>query len=297
MDDVSFDVRPGTVTGFLGPNGAGKSTTMRLVLGLMRPTAGSATVNGVPYRSLERPNRVLGALLESRGAHPRRSVHAHLTALAYGSGLPKGRVDAVLDLVGIASAADRRVRELSLGMSQRMGIAAALLGDPEIVMLDEPGNGLDPSAVIWLRGLRRTLAEQGRTVLVSSHLMSEQAAVVDRLLIMGRGRLLADAPIQEVLARYSANQVRIRPRTDQLEPLRGRLEQAGGEPRTSADGLVTVTGLTIEAVGDLIAGNGFTVYELTSERTTLEDAFRRITEQDVEFTTRPRRDLVAGGAR
>jgi ABC-2 type transport system ATP-binding protein len=201
VDDLTFDVQPGTVTGFLGPNGSGKSTTMRLIMGLDTPTRGTARIGGLPYQSLDWPLRTVGALLEARSFHPGRTARAHLTALAGGGGIPRRRVEEVLSLVGLSDAASRRAGKFSLGMGQRLGIAAALLGDPRVLLLDEPVNGLDPEGVRWIRGLMRSLAAEGRTVLVSSHLISELAQTADRVIVIGHGRLLADTTVEDLAAR------------------------------------------------------------------------------------------------
>lgn len=283
LNDVSFDVPPGSVTAFLGPNGAGKSTTMRILLGLEGQTSGTATIQGAPYRHLHRPLATVGALLESRGAHPRRSVRCHLTALARGSGLAERRVSEVLELVGLAAVGHQAAGRLSLGMSQRMGIAAALLGDPATVILDEPTNGLDPAAIIWLRGLLTDLAAQGRTVFVSSHLMSEQALLADRIVVIGRGEILAAGRTRELVSRYSHDRVRIRT-TDRHHPrLQQVLRDAGGTTHPHPQNALDVTGLPPETVGDLIARHGIIVYELTPQGVSLEEAFMRLTAPDNEF--------------
>ncbi|KOU41483.1 hypothetical protein ADK55_28795 [Streptomyces sp. WM4235] len=293
LNDVSFDVPPGSVTAFLGPNGAGKSTAMRILLGLDRPTGGTATIHGVPYRELHRPLTVVGALLESRGAHPRRSVRSHLTALARGSGLPKHRVTDVLELVGLATVSHQPTGRLSLGMSQRMGIAAALLGDPGTVILDEPMNGLDPAAIIWLRGLLTDLATQGRTVLVSSHLMNEQALLADRIIVIGRGEILAAGRTRELVSRYSPDRVRIRTTEHHHAQLQHALRAAGGTTHPHPQHTLEVTGLPPETVGALIARHGITVYELTPQGVSLEEAFMRLTTPDNEFAARTTSGRVA----
>lgn len=283
LNDVSFDVRPGSVTAFLGPNGAGKSTTMRILLGLDRQTSGTATIHGTPYRCLHRPLTAVGALLETRGAHPRRSVRGHLTALAQGSGLAKRRVNEVLELVGLADVGHQAAGRLSLGMSQRMGIAAALLGDPATVILDEPMNGLDPAAIIWLRGLLAKLAAQGRTVFVSSHLMSEQALLADQIVVIGRGEILATGRTHELVSRYAPDRVRIRTTDRHHARLQQVMRAAGGATHPCPQHALEVTGLPPETVGDLIARHGIPVYELTPQGVSLEGAFMRLTAPDNEF--------------
>ncbi|MFE0036464.1 ATP-binding cassette domain-containing protein [Streptomyces sp. NPDC059015] len=285
VDRLTFTVRPGRVTGFLGPNGAGKSTTMRLVLGLGRPTSGSATIGGRAYGSLRAPLRHVGALLDAHAVHGSRSARNHLRSLAVANGLPDRRVEEVLDGAGLTETADRPVGEFSLGMRQRLGVAAALLGDPGVVMLDEPSNGLDPEGVVWIRGLLRRLAAEGRTVLVSSHLMSETAAFADHLVVLGRGRLLADMSIRTFLD--AAGPPRVRLRTTQPARLLSALTRRGHSAESGEDGHVSVVGLRAEDVGILAAGEEIPVLELTDERLSLEEAYLRLTAADAQFVSGP----------
>ena len=284
VDGISFTVEPGRVTGFLGPNGAGKSTTMRMVLGLDRPTSGSVTVNGRRYADFPAPLREVGALLEARALHPGRSARAHLRWLAASNGIPRTRVDEVLDLVGLTAVADQRVGRFSLGMGQRLGIAAALIGDPPVVVLDEPVNGLDPEGIRWVRTLARDLAAEGRTVFVSSHLMSEMALTADHLVVIGRGRVLADCSTAEFVAQHAASHVRVRsPQHDQVATLLRRegLDVAahGGELR--------VQGRDAAAVGELVGRSGLLLHDLTLVRSSLEDAFMTLTADSVEYAATP----------
>ena len=280
VDGISFTVEPGRVTGFLGPNGAGKSTTMRMVLGLDRPTAGSVTVNGHRYPDSPAPLREVGALLEARAVHPGRSARDHLRWMAASNGIPATRVDEVLDLVGLTSVAGQRAGRYSLGMGQRLGIAAALLGDPPVVVLDEPVNGLDPEGIRWVRTLAQDLARQGRTVFVSSHLMSEMALTAEHLVVIGRGRVLADCSTAEFIARHAASYVRVRsPRRGEVaELLRGHDLEV-----TAADDELRVQGLDAAGIGDLAAAAGLGLHELTLVRSSLEDAFMTLTADSVEF--------------
>jgi ABC-2 type transport system ATP-binding protein len=285
VDGLTFDVRPGHVTGFLGPNGAGKSTTMRLILGLDAPTAGTVTVGGVPYRRMRRPLHQVGATLEAAAVHPGRSARAHLTALARSNAIPRRRVDEVLGLVGLDAVASRRVGTFSLGMAQRLGVAAALLGDPGVLLLDEPVNGLDPEGVAWIRGLLRSLAAEGRTVLVSSHLMAEMALTAYELIVLGRGRLVAQTSLQDFVRRAGAARVTVR------SPDRGRLaELLRREGATveagDADELV-VRGVDCAAVGRAAARNGIELHELAARQASLEEAFMRLTADAVDHRSRP----------
>ena len=284
VEDLSFTVQPGRVTGFLGPNGSGKSTTMRMILGLDAPTSGTATVDGRPYAEHQAPMRVVGALLEARGTHPGRTARAHLRALAATHGISDTRIDEVLDMVGLTGAADRRAGGFSLGMGQRLGIAAALLGDPAVVMLDEPVNGLDPDGVQWIRRLLRSLAGEGRTVFVSSHLMSEMALTAEHLVVIGRGRLIADVPVDELIAQASRDVVTVRtPDASQL----GQLLAGPGIAITRAgDELLEIEGAGARAIGDLAAHHGLAVHELTPRRATLEEAFMDLTRDAIEFDAR-----------
>ncbi|MEU4144592.1 ABC transporter ATP-binding protein [Streptomyces parvulus] len=285
VDDLTFTVRPGRVTGFLGPNGAGKSTTMRLVLGLDRPTSGTATVGGRPYTALAEPLRHVGALLDADAAHGSRTARDHLRVLAASNRLPARRVDEVLEQTGIAPVARRRVRTYSLGMRQRLGIAAALLGDPEVVMLDEPSNGLDPEGIIWIRELLRRLAAGGRTVLVSSHLMNETASFADHLVVLGRGRLLADLPMREFIdARV---QPRVRVRTSDATGLKAALARHGHAAVEHVDGYWTVPDARVDDIGRVLSGAGVPVLELASEEGTLEQAYLDLTAAETEFTAQP----------
>ncbi|GAA1862064.1 ABC transporter ATP-binding protein [Asanoa iriomotensis] len=271
VDELSFTVRPGQVTGFLGPNGAGKSTTMRMILALDRPTAGRATVGGRPYRAHAAPLCAAGALLDARAAHPGRTARDHLVALGQTHGIPPARADALLDEVGLAAAARRRVGGFSLGMAQRLGIAAALLGDPAVVLLDEPVNGLDPDGVLWMRTLLKRLAADGRTVLVSSHLMSEMAVTADHLLVIDRGRLLADTSLDALIGRAG---VFVRgPRTDALRDL---FRSHGAAVADEGAGLL-VTGLEADAIGAVATGRGLVLHELTPRRASLEQAYMELT--------------------
>jgi ABC-2 type transport system ATP-binding protein len=282
VDRLTFTVEPGRVTGFLGPNGAGKSTTMRLVLGLDRPTSGTATIGGRPYATIDEPLRHVGALLDAQAAHGSRTARNHLRALAVSNRIPARRVDEVLEEAGLASVAGRRIKTFSLGMRQRLGIAAALLGDPQVVLLDEPSNGLDPEGIIWIRELLRRLAREGRTVLVSSHLMSETTSFADHLVVLGRGRLLADTPMQDFLDAHSHARVRVR--TTDPARLRATLVRKGYEVAQSDDGRWLVDGAKAEEIGALAAGEGVPILELIDEQASLEQAYLALTADDTEFT-------------
>jgi ABC-2 type transport system ATP-binding protein len=284
VDGLSFAVEPGVVTGFLGPNGSGKSTTMRLILGLDAPTAGTVTVNGKLYRDHAAPLHEVGALLEARSVHTGRSAYNHLLALAQTHGIPRRRVDGLIDLVGLREVASKRVGTFSLGMGQRLGIAAALLGDPHTVMLDEPVNGLDPEGIHWIRNLLKGLAADGRTVFVSSHLMSEMALTADHLIVVGRGRLIADTSVADFLRHASGNVVRVR--SPQADELRARLASGADVSVESVEpGLLEVTGLTAAQIGDAAAEYGIALHELTPQQASLEEAFMDLTRDDVEFKT------------
>ncbi|HEY6961637.1 MAG TPA: ATP-binding cassette domain-containing protein [Gaiellaceae bacterium] len=281
VDSLTFDVKPGIVTGFLGPNGAGKSTTMRLVLGLDRPTAGHVTVNGKPYEEHHAPLHEVGALLEARSIHTGRSARNHLRALAQTHGISKRRVEELIDLVGLHDVARKRAGKFSLGMGQRLGIATALLGDPQTVMLDEPVNGLDPEGIQWIRALLRGLASEGRTVFVSSHLMSEMSLTADHLIVIGRGKLIADTSVQEFVAAASKNLVRVR------TPNRVALQQAvaslGGTLEEQPDGAFEVAGISATTLGDAAAANGIVIHELTPHQASLEEAFMELTRGELEY--------------
>ena len=285
VDGLSFAVRPGQVTGFLGPNGAGKSTTLRLILGLDAPTSGTATVDGRPFRDRRRGLRVAGALLDATAVPAGRSAAAHLAALARGNGLPAARAAAVLEEVGLAEVARRRAGGFSLGMKQRLGIAAALLGDPGVLIFDEPVNGLDPEGIHWVRGLFRGLAARGRTVLVSSHLMSEMEHTADHLIVIGRGQLIADCPVTAFVERGSQSSVAVR--TPSPLALRTALARAGGSAADGPDGSLEVSGLTAAQVGELALAQGIALHELAPRRGTLEEAFMEL--------TAGRLDYLAGG--
>jgi ABC-2 type transport system ATP-binding protein len=280
VDGLSFTVPPGVVTGFLGPNGAGKSTTMRIILGLDRPSSGTALIDGRPYAALRGPLHHVGALLDAKDVHPGRTARAHLTALAHSNGIPTRRVDEVLELTGLSAVAKKRIRGFSLGMSQRLGIAATMLGDPDVLMFDEPVNGLDPEGIVWIRTFMRAMAAEGRTVFVSSHLMSEMALTADHLVVIGRGRLLADVATRDFIDASSGNSVRVRsPQREQLaDVLRGR-----GLTTSDVDGYLQVQGATTEQVGDLAAAHGLTVHELFVQRASLEAAFMEMTSGSVEY--------------
>ncbi|MFH8617517.1 ATP-binding cassette domain-containing protein [Streptomyces sp. NPDC017979] len=282
VDRLSFTVRPGVVTGFLGPNGAGKTTTLRMVLGLNRPTSGSVTVDGRPFGSRPRGLRHVGALLDAHDVHGGRSARAHLTALAVGNGLPRDRVAVVLAQVGLANAAGRRIGGFSLGMKQRLGIAAALLGDPPVLLFDEPLNGLDPEGVLWVRGLFGQLAAQGRTVLVSSHLMREMEQTAEDLVVVGRGRLIAAEGLREFAARSTP--LRVGVRTPDADVLSELLVRAGATVRAEGDGSSTVTGLAAERIGELAFAHGVRLYELTPRSASLEEAFLHLTADSVEHS-------------
>jgi len=277
VDDLSFEVGEGAITGFLGPNGAGKTTTLRTLLGLVSPTSGTATFGGRPYRKLPEPSREVGALLEASGFHPGRSARDHLRVLAMAAGIPAGRVDEVLGLVGLTDAATRRVGGYSLGMRQRLGLAAALLGDPRVLVLDEPANGLDPEGVHWLRVLLRHLAAEGRSVLVSSHVLAEMAQTVDHVVIIARGRLVAQSSLAELTARTGQ---RVRVRTPQVEALRGALAARGVTVEAAGPDELLVTGASTEAVGRAVADAGVVVYEMRLERSDLEAAFLELTTRE-----------------
>ncbi|MFE9602323.1 ABC transporter ATP-binding protein [Streptomyces hokutonensis] len=282
VDHVTFGVRPGKVTGFLGPNGAGKSTTMRLVLGLDRPTSGTATVGGRPYAALAEPLRHVGALLDAQAAHGSRTGRDHLRALAASNRIPAARADAMLEETGLASVARRRVKTYSLGMRQRLGIAGALLGDPEVILLDEPSNGLDPEGIVWIRELLRRLAAEGRTVLVSSHLMNETASFADHLVVLGRGRLLADTPMRDFIDARVQPHVRVR--TTDAGALKAALAGHGHDAVEHEDGHWTVTHARVDEIGALLSAAGVPILELASTEGTLEQAYFDLTAAETEFT-------------
>ena len=281
VDRLSFDVHAGQVTGLLGPNGAGKSTTIRMILGLDTPSAGRALLVGQPYRTLSRPLCTVGALLDAGAVHPGRSASAHLAWLAATAALPRRRIAEVLDLTGLTAVAGKRVGSFSLGMRQRLGIAAALLGDPPIVVFDEPVNGLDPEGIIWVRTLMRELAAGGRTVFVSSHLMSEMALTADHLIVLGRGRLIANASMTDFIATSAPGDVLLRsPHRDRLGSL---LTNAGAVVQTEADDCLAVSGLALEAISELAAAHQVSVYELRQRTASLEDAYLTLTQDAIDF--------------
>jgi ABC-2 type transport system ATP-binding protein len=281
VDHLSFQVRPGRVTGFLGPNGAGKSTTLRLILGLDLPSEGSGTVNRRPFAEHRRPLFEVGAMLEAKPIHPGRSAYNHLLALAQSNGIGRCRVSEVVELVGLESVVGKRAGGFSLGMGQRLGIAAALLGDPGVLILDEPVNGLDPEGILWIRNLLRSLAAEGRTILVSSHLMSEMAQTADDLIVIGRGRLIAQSTVEEFIKASSHNFVRLR------SPMRNRLAQLlqaeGASVSVDGDGALAVTGMTAEAIGELAGAHSVVLYELSLQHASLEEAFMELTGDSVEY--------------
>jgi len=281
VNNLSLDVAPGKVTGFLGPNGAGKTTTMRLILGLDFPNAGTVTIDGKRYASMAYPMRELGALLDAKAVHGGRSAYNHLLCLAQTNNLPKRRVGEVLELVGLTEVARKRTKGFSLGMSQRLGIAATLLGDPKILMFDEPVNGLDPEGILWIRNFMKTLAAEGRTVFVSSHLMSEMENTADHLIVIGRGQLLADCTMDEFIARSSGQTVRVA--TPQPDLLVKAVAEAGGSAVNGADGTLIVSGLVAAQVGDLAFEHGVRLHELTVVRASLEAAFMELTADSVEY--------------
>jgi ABC-2 type transport system ATP-binding protein len=284
VDDVSFTVHPGIVTGFLGPNGAGKSTTMRMIVGLDAPTAGTVRVNGRSYRSFEAPLHEVGALLEARAIHTGRSAYHHLLAMAQTHGIGRGRVDEVIDLVGLGSVARKRAGGFSLGMGQRLGIASALLGDPQTLVLDEPSNGLDPEGILWIRTLLKQVASEGRTVFLSSHLMSEMAVTAEHLVIVGRGRVIADTTVQEVVAQASADAA-VRVRSPQATALREVLADERVQIESSERGVLEVRGLSAERIGEIAAERQLVLHELTPQLASLEDAYMRLTGDAVEYRT------------
>jgi ABC-2 type transport system ATP-binding protein len=281
VNDLTFAIEPGKVTGFLGPNGAGKTTTMRLILGLDYADAGSVTLGGRKYQGLDYPMREVGALLDAKAVHGGRSAYNHLLCLAQTNNLPKGRVGEVLELVGLSEVARKRSKGFSLGMSQRLGIAATLLGDPQVLMFDEPVNGLDPEGILWIRNLMKALAAEGRTVFVSSHLMSEMENTADHLIVIGKGKLIADCTMAEFIARSSGAAVRVRtPSADQLVLA---LTDKGGTATADGDGALLVRGMTTEAVGDVAFEQGIRLHELSVMRASLEEAYMEVTADSVEY--------------
>ncbi|MFH8928355.1 ABC transporter ATP-binding protein [Streptomyces pristinaespiralis] len=284
--NLSFQVRPGAVTGFLGPNGAGKSTTMRMILGLDRPTSGQVTIGGLPFRQLPNAPRQVGALLDAKAVHGGRTARNHLLSLAQLSGIPDRRVDEVLGVVGLQGVAKRRSKGFSLGMGQRLGIAAALLGDPQVLLFDEPVNGLDPEGILWVRNLMKQLASEGRTVFVSSHLMSEMALTADHLIVIGRGQLMADMSVKDFISHNSADFARVRtPQTEpqQREKLLAALTEAGGQVMPEPDGALRVTGLPLPRISDLAHDADVRLWELSPHQASLEEAYMRMTQGAVDY--------------
>jgi ABC-2 type transport system ATP-binding protein len=296
VDNLSFTVKPGKVTGFLGPNGAGKSTTMRMILGLDKPSGGGVRIDGQKYAELHQPLRKVGALLDAKWVHPNRSAKAHLAWLARSNRLPAKRVGEVLDLVGLTDVANRRAGGFSLGMSQRLGIAAALLGDPEILLFDEPVNGLDPEGILWIRRFMHRLADEGRTVFVSSHLLSEMALTAQELIVIGRGKLISQCSTEDFVSQATESTVLVR--SPQLADLRSALGAKGATVRDEGESLV-VSGMEINDIGDLAAANGLTLHELSPQRGSLEEAFIQLTGDSVEYhaavSTDAATDLMPAG--
>ncbi|MFF9895126.1 ABC transporter ATP-binding protein [Streptomyces longispororuber] len=296
VDHLTFTVRPGVVTGFLGPNGAGKSTTMRMLLGLDHPTAGDVRIDGKHYEQLTDPLKRIGALLDAKAVHGGRSAFNHLLCLAQSNGIPRARVHEVLDTVGLTAVAKKKAKGFSLGMGQRLGIAGALLGDPEILMFDEPVNGLDPEGIHWIRNLMKSLAAQGRTVFVSSHLMSEMALTADHLVVIGQGRLLADTSMADFIRQNSRSYVRLR--SPQRERLLDVLHEAGVTVAEAGDGALEADGTSAERLGELAAHHQLVLHELSPQQASLEEAFMRLTAESVEYHahTGPRTAPSPGGA-
>lgn len=285
VDSIDFSVEPGRVTGFLGPNGAGKSTTMRMVVGLDRPTAGTVTVNGRQYRDLKAPLREVGVLLDAKAAHKGRTAYKHLLSIAATHGIGASRVRDVIGLAGLDSVADKRVGGFSLGMGQRLGIASALIGDPGTIILDEPVNGLDPEGILWVRTLMRRLAAEGRTVLLSSHLMSEMAQTADHLIVIGRGKILAEGPINDVIA--DATHTVIRVRTREAERLSAAVAGPGVVVTVLADQAIEITGLSSEQVAEAAAAANVVLHEVVLQTGSLEDAYLALTSGAVEYRSAP----------
>ncbi|MDQ1397991.1 MAG: type transport system ATP-binding protein, partial [Acidimicrobiaceae bacterium] len=281
VDDLTFSIAEGQVTGFLGPNGAGKSTTMRMMVGLDAPTAGRITIDGRQYQDLRFPLRKVGALLEAKAIHPGRSARNHLRWLADTNGIPRRRVDEVLEQVGLAAVARKRAGGFSLGMGQRLGIAAALLGEPEVLLLDEPVNGLDPEGILWVRHLLRSLAAEGRTVFVSSHLMNEMAVTAEHLIVIGKGKLIADCSTEEFIERSTEEVVVVR--SPDAERLAAAIDEDGGKAELGDDGLLSVRVMEAARVGELAAAGGLVLHELTPKRGSLEEAFMELTRDSVEY--------------
>ena len=281
VDDLSFEVTPGVVTGFLGPNGSGKSTTMRMIMGLDNPTSGAALVNGKRFGELRWPLREAGALLDAKAFHPARSAYNHLLFLAQSNDIPRRRIDEVLDIVGLTSVAHQRAGRYSLGMGQRLGIASALLGDPGVLLFDEPINGLDPEGIRWARYLLRDLAAEGRTVLVSSHLINEMSLTAERLVVIGRGRLIAETSVSEFTSQSAHDTVRVV--SPMAEPFVSALLEAGAQVTMHEDGSILASGMTSAEIGELAARRTLTIHELSPQRASLEDAFMELTQDAVEF--------------
>ncbi|MFD4179743.1 ABC transporter ATP-binding protein [Rhodococcus sp. NPDC058514] len=296
VSDLTFTVQPGMVTGFLGPNGAGKSTTMRMILGLDRPTAGTALIDGKPYHDLKQPLRTVGALLDAKWVHPNRSAKAHLQWMAASNGIPMSRVDEVLRLVGLTEVAGKKAGGFSLGMSQRLGLAATLLGDPKVLLFDEPVNGLDPEGIVWIRKFMQRLAAEGRTVLVSSHLLSEMALTAEHLVVIGRGRLISDTTVKAFVDRSSESTVRVR--SPQLDALRSALTSQGLTVRedgtSELGGALIVLEATTDVVGQIAGGNGIVLHELAAQQGSLEDAFMKLTGDDVQYHAAGVDDVMGG---
>ncbi|SEM09838.1 ABC transporter ATP-binding protein [Rhodococcus maanshanensis] len=296
VEDLTFTVQPGMVTGFLGPNGAGKSTTMRMILGLDKPTAGTALIDGKPYHDLKQPLRTVGALLDAKWVHPNRSAKAHLQWMAASNGIPMSRVDEVLRLVGLTEVAGKKAGGFSLGMSQRLGLAATLLGDPKVLLFDEPVNGLDPEGIVWIRKFMQRLAAEGRTVLVSSHLLSEMALTAEHLVVIGRGRLIADTTVKQFVDRSSESTVRVR--SPQLDALRSALTSHGLTVRedgtSELGGALIVLEATTDVVGQIAGGQGIVLHELAAQQGSLEDAFMKLTGDDVQYHAAGVDDVMGG---
>jgi ABC-2 type transport system ATP-binding protein len=283
VDDLSFDVREGRVTGFLGPNGSGKSTTLRMVMGLDAPTKGTVTIGGRPYAAIHRPLFQVGAMLDAAAIHDSRSAYHHLLCVAQSNGIGRRRVEEVLGVVGLTAVAKRRAGKFSMGMGQRLGIGVALLGDPELLIFDEPVNGLDPEGIVWIRNLMRALAAEGRTVFVSSHLMAEMALTADHVIVIGKGRLLAEVSVKDLIEGSAQNFVRVR--SPQNDRLAGLLSGHGGSsrPDLEAEGALAVTGMSAAAIGDLAGAQGIVLHELSPQEASLEEAYLDLTRDSVEY--------------